>query len=255
MAEQFANVDTVYQTVLALANKEQRGYITPQEFNLFARQAQMEIFEQYFYDLNQIKRGIQGTHSDFSSNLKEIVENKLSKFLKTAYLPATDQNGTSHTLPLDVYKESNVNLWSKHRGYKVQKSNKADADVIVGSGYLTRPNFKRSIYYVMGDRLFVYPVVSSYGTIATGMPQNEGQYAVHYTYFSKPEDPNWTYLVINEKAIWYEHESTRHFALDKSEERNLVMKILQYAGVSIKQFDLVQAAGQAEANTTAQQKQ
>ena len=49
------NINTVYQTVLALANKEQRGYITPQEFNLFARQAQMQIFEQYFYDLNQFK--------------------------------------------------------------------------------------------------------------------------------------------------------------------------------------------------------
>ena len=46
-------VDDVYQKVLALANKEQRGYITPQEFNLFANQAQMDIFEQYFYDVNQ----------------------------------------------------------------------------------------------------------------------------------------------------------------------------------------------------------
>ena len=27
------SVDRVYQTVLALANKEKRGYITPQEFN------------------------------------------------------------------------------------------------------------------------------------------------------------------------------------------------------------------------------
>ena len=50
------NVDTVYQRVLALANKEQRGYITPQEFNLLANQAQMTIFEQYFYDKNQRDR-------------------------------------------------------------------------------------------------------------------------------------------------------------------------------------------------------
>ncbi len=34
------NIDTVYQRVLALANKEQRGYITPQDFNLFANQAE-----------------------------------------------------------------------------------------------------------------------------------------------------------------------------------------------------------------------
>ena len=38
------NIDNVYQKVLVLANKEQRGYITPQEFNLFASQAQLEIF-------------------------------------------------------------------------------------------------------------------------------------------------------------------------------------------------------------------
>ena len=44
------NVDRVYQRVLVLANKEQRGYITPQEFNLLANQAQVDIFEQYFYD-------------------------------------------------------------------------------------------------------------------------------------------------------------------------------------------------------------
>ena len=34
-------VDTVYQRVLAIANKEQRGYITPLEFNLYANQAQI----------------------------------------------------------------------------------------------------------------------------------------------------------------------------------------------------------------------
>ena len=42
------SVDTVYQKVLAMANKEQRGYITPQEFNLLADKVQLEIFESYF---------------------------------------------------------------------------------------------------------------------------------------------------------------------------------------------------------------
>ena len=42
------NIDNVYQKVLVFANKEQRGYVTPQEFNMFASQAQLEIIEQYF---------------------------------------------------------------------------------------------------------------------------------------------------------------------------------------------------------------
>ncbi len=40
------NIDTVYQKVLSLANKEKRGYITPQEFNLYADHAQKKIIEQ-----------------------------------------------------------------------------------------------------------------------------------------------------------------------------------------------------------------
>ena len=45
------NINSVYQKVLALANKEQRGYITPQEFNLLADKAQSEIFENYFHNI------------------------------------------------------------------------------------------------------------------------------------------------------------------------------------------------------------
>ena len=48
------NIDTVYQRVLAIANKEQRGYITPLEFNLLANQAQLVVFEQYFYDRHKV---------------------------------------------------------------------------------------------------------------------------------------------------------------------------------------------------------
>ena len=49
-------IDKVYQRVQALANKEQRGYIPPKDFNLFAEQAQLEIIDQYYYDLNLFNR-------------------------------------------------------------------------------------------------------------------------------------------------------------------------------------------------------
>ena len=83
------NIDTVYQTVLALANKEQRGYITPQEFNLFANQAQMSIFEQYFYDLNQFIR-VPGNDTAYS-DVVNILEEKISLFEKSG---VTIGNGT-----------------------------------------------------------------------------------------------------------------------------------------------------------------
>ena len=72
------SIDKVYQKVLAIANKEQRGYITPQEFNLFADHAQMDIFEQYFYDINQFNR-IPGNHTEYSDMLT-LLEEKISVF-------------------------------------------------------------------------------------------------------------------------------------------------------------------------------
>ena len=72
------NIDTVYQSVLALANKEQRGYITPLEFNLLASKAQREIFEQYFYDINKFNR-MPGNSTEFSDML-HILEEKIAPF-------------------------------------------------------------------------------------------------------------------------------------------------------------------------------
>jgi hypothetical protein len=47
------SVDKVYKTVLFILNKEQRGYVTPAEFNSVAEQVQFQIFESYFPDGNQ----------------------------------------------------------------------------------------------------------------------------------------------------------------------------------------------------------
>ena len=91
------NIDTVYQRVLAIANKEQRGYITPQEFNLFANQAQMDIFEQYFYDLDQFMKmpGNDSTHAD----MVDIIKEKIDIFERYSQ-PVTMGNNGLGTLPL-----------------------------------------------------------------------------------------------------------------------------------------------------------
>ena len=39
------NVNTVYRTVLSLLNREQRGFMTPDQYNRFARMAQLDLFE------------------------------------------------------------------------------------------------------------------------------------------------------------------------------------------------------------------
>ena len=83
------SIDRVYGTVLTLVNKEGLGYITPQEFNLYANQAQMEIFEKYFYDeyREAAKPNLPATY--YRDNLTE----KIAIFNREDYLTEVDDGG------------------------------------------------------------------------------------------------------------------------------------------------------------------
>ena len=67
------NVNEVYQTVLLILNKEQRGYMTPDEFNKISTQVQLEIFEKFFEDYNQYIR-MPKTDVEFASRMDHIHE-------------------------------------------------------------------------------------------------------------------------------------------------------------------------------------
>ena len=40
-------INNVKNTVSSILSKDNRGYITPEEFNQFAKQAQLDIFREY----------------------------------------------------------------------------------------------------------------------------------------------------------------------------------------------------------------
>ena len=95
------SVDTVYQRVLALANKEQRGYITPQEFNLLANQVQMSIFESYFYHKNAREVADANKSNEIDeTNISELLDRKLNPF--SEFLPVT----SGHTFPVNTTVDS-----------------------------------------------------------------------------------------------------------------------------------------------------
>tara|TARA_R110001583_G_scaffold59279_1_gene176436 strand:+ start:56 stop:796 length:741 start_codon:yes stop_codon:yes gene_type:complete len=242
------SVDTVYQTVLALANKEQRGYITPQEFNLFAKYAQMDIFEQYFYDLNQFKR-VPGNQSDYA-DVTGIIEEKISRFI--AVHEAT-QSTTGITLPENVYRLSVVTK----DGQTCELMSRKQANLALGNK-LTGATKKRPICYRLGqNELEIRPVGNlSANSTYTDMTNVAGG-NVRASYIRKPFDPNWTYIMVSDKAMFNADVSAgwQDFELHPSEEQNLIVKILKLAGVSIKDPALTQAATQEEVKNIQQEKQ
>ena len=220
------SIDTVYQRVLVLANKEQRGYITPQEFNLLANHAQMEIFEQYFYDVNQAS----GKHSNntiFGDPL-ELLMPKLEIFHKSIVLSGQQV----FTLPDNLYRLMEV----RYKGATVEKLTHSNYQNAMVSP-LTAPTLSRPIYHLKDKRIVTGPDVD-FGSI-------------NVIYYLTPPIVQWAYVIVNDKPLHNANISV-DFMLHAAEETELVYKILKLAGVNLKAQEVVQV-GQALEQTQIQQ--
>jgi len=229
------SIDTVYQRVLAILNKEQRGYITPQEFNLKANQAQLEIFEQYFYDLQQFKR-MRDNNTEYS-NMVKLVDEKISKFKKTGTM--TFSIG-SFLMPNDLHKLGTVI-------YNNTEIEKVDAKEVLylNQSPLAAPTITHPIYVENIDNsseswgIKVYPT-----SIISG---------VTCSYVRKPNAVVWGYTEVGGNALYNASNST-NFELHESEEAELVIKILSYSGIIIRELDITQLAEAKENKTLTQEK-
>ena len=68
------NVDIVYKTVLLILNQQQRGYMTPDEFNKVGTQVQLTMFEGYASDLNQQYR-LPDNDTEYADRVKTYSKN------------------------------------------------------------------------------------------------------------------------------------------------------------------------------------
>jgi len=226
------SIDTVYQKVLTFANKEQRGYITPQQFNLLADQAQNEIFEQYFYDLNQASRTSGDSHE--YSNVVDNLNEKIAIFEKHSGYTS----GQFHLLAEDLYRLGTVVDGDVYTGVTVEEVQHKELHYMMQSS-LTAPKESRRVYVrVDSNTISVYP---SGGVIG-------------YTYVATPTKPSWGYVVVNGKAM-HDASNTVNFELHKSDESELVYRILAFAGISMQKPNLAQAAAALELAKVQQEKQ
>ena len=244
------SIDTVYQRVLALANKEQRGYITQQEFNLYANQAQQEIFEQYFYDLNQQARipGNEYVYADVDDMLEEklqIFENTDSAGTILGYTPVP---GGFSSLPSYIYRVSKIEYFNGSNTVDCEILKTSDFNDCVNGGPLTRPNNTRPIANI---RKNIMRVIGG-----TAFNPNASITPTSLVYFKKPRQVGWGYVVVGLKALYDSTSAaTIDFELHASEETELVYKILKYAGITFKNPEVVQVGQALEQGQIQQEKQ
>ena len=233
------NVDTVYQRVLALANKEQRGYITPQEFNLLANQAQIEIFESYFYDKNQRERMEPEEKGYTETSISKLLERKLAPFTSVA----TVSSGTTYPSHYQIGKVFLEGL----------EAVKMDRNELL--------SYKRSTRHIsinMGNLSAAYCDSATNGEDIEvykfdGAATNETS-GVTCEVITAPAAVSWAYVVVNEKALYNASNST-NFTLHESEENTLVNKVLELAGIVMNKPGIVEIGASKNAAEIQTQKQ
>ena len=217
------NVDTVYKTVLLILNQQQRGYMTPDEFNKVATQVQLNIFEKYEDDLNQQYRMPQND-TEYANRIKNIEEN-LQFFQRTG---ATAGTNPFTLTPTDVYRLGTV----FYKGSELTQYAQRNEVTQLLLSPLTQPTTTFPIYLYENNNLYVYPT-----SIVTATD-------ITFSYLKTPADIVWDYTQGSlGQFVFNAGGNTQNFELNVSEQTNVITRILAYAGVIINDPNIVQVAG------------
>jgi hypothetical protein len=237
------NVDTVYQTVQALANKEQRGYLTPQEFNLFANQAQQDMFEQYFYDLNAFRlRGVQLQLPEILRQTGDSIQMIMDKFENTGGVTVEPRDTVNSGTQLPKGRTGRIFVTKNSIRKTVRLVEGMDEIQYLLSSRWHKAGFHEAVYFEDGYRNI--QVWDGNGQITSGVTCEN--------ITGKPGLVYWNYIIVNEKPV-YNNTNSKNFDLPAEEQPDIVAKILKLAGISIEDPQLYQAAGQEEQQNTQQE--
>ena len=238
-------VDNVYQQVLAITNKEQRGYITPQEFNLFARKAQNDIFESTFQDYKDAflhPEQVVGQHNDLN-----MLREKMDYFrLSTQAITVSSGTGTIDNTNGNIYWLESVYDFANNivfeevtkrqvnyfQSYFAAKSFPLNLEhVVFDSANSLQFRQKHVFYRESTNKVFFYPAPDS-----NFVPKAD---------FVRPitdfDPPLWAFNVTNHIPL-FNAGGAKNFVVHASEETTLVNKILELAGIALEKQPLSDAA-------------
>lgn len=226
-------INNVRNTVLSLLNKENRGYLTPLEFNLYADMAQLYIFENDFYDyskslIKQNNRLYNSEYSDIPKFLRERID-RFTKFITLTYNASPKSFSYSDT---DIYKVINL----EYNGIDIEEVSKLYLNKLKISS--VTPDEKYPIYTRLDKDFYVLPI-----TIVNN---------VNCLCIRRPKTPNWTYTNVSGNPLFNPSAGDyQDFEIHPSQEVDLIIKILGYAGLTITSEQVMQISKAEEVSQEA----
>ena len=245
-------IDSVRSTVLAALNKNNYGYLSPSDFNLYAKQAQLEIFENLFYQYNtQLNlENVRKSGTDYANLSKNILET-ISLFEVEEDLTVDSGGNGKYNLPSvattgsDYYYINSIKCFSSNTFKATAEKVSPSKLSLLTSSSLTSPNESFPVYTVKDGLLEISPNTFS------------AQGDVSCSYIRYPKDPVWTYSsVLAAQAPIFNPSSSDYqdFELPKDNFNDLVVNILKYAGLEVREPVVMNFANQEEQQNNIQQR-
>jgi len=239
-------INRVRNTVLHLLDKNNRGFISPEKFDSFCYLAQMDIFENLFFQYNKWlsnkSKHLTGTeYADIPKNIKEQID-VFSAYSTTSNF--TYNSGTelwSYT-GSDLYRNEGLSLKNVagKKTYVEEVSKGTELNNLINSK-INMPTTTYPICVKIGNGFKVYP------TVPAG-------YSLELLYIRTPKTPKWTYVTVSGNPIYNAGASDKQdLEIDESLFVPFITKVMAYCGLSIRENDVVAAAANAE--VTIDQKQ
>lgn len=256
-------INKVRETVLSLLNKNNYGYLSPLDFNLFAKQAQLELFEDYFYDFNtQInKENVRRSGTEFADISRQLSE-VMDTFTQYKGLTVTPTSLQTFELPDDWYTFVDVTWKQTCEGPPTTQAEEQAERVSEGSIYrllksnLTTPSkeFPAYVFSQQGRPITVGGGTATYGNLGNQITlypdaDKDCLLSCFLTYIRYPKDPIWTSSTLPSGEAFFNSSVATYqdFELPSSDMTDIVMKILEYAGLSIREASVTQYASAQEA--------
>mgnify|MGYP003143293000 FL=1 len=223
-------IDLIYKTLLTIINKENQGYVSPTEYNLMLNNVQQEIFRSYFEDENADKnRENRGLTNRGYSHLSFNQRQRITKFAETSTIPASISGNapfSSIGLPEDLY-------FIEHDG------------VSTTAGKILDEVERNSIIRMLGTEVaptVLYPVYENYAISLRVYPAAIS--SIDLRYIRTPKMPNWTYFVLPSGGEVFNPSdvSFQDVELHDSEFTNIVLRLLSYFSINLREGEVVQIA-------------
>lgn len=219
-------IDKVYRLVMFIANKEQRGDITPARFNLLAEMAQLEFISKRVGNIKIInERGVPQFGYESSWRIHEDLR------------PMVQGPEVIPVLPNGNFFYPYGYIWVD----AVHKNDFSPIKRITADQY---PHIKRSQIIPPSEEYPVMIMRNPYGFID---PYSIGSFSM--SYLKTPPTPVWGYGTVDDSPVFDANLST-DFSIPPMSWLEIAILILQHIGINLSSAEVTQYAMAKEASGT-----